>query len=123
MSNLLQHKWNVTPAEARAIQEQLRHKVIAEVDLGPVRLVAGVDVGFEGGGQVTRAAVAVLTLADLQLEPSAVARQPTNFPYIPGFLSFHEVPAILETLAQLDTAPDLLLCDGQGLAHRLASGL
>jgi deoxyribonuclease V len=123
MNNHLRHKWDVTPAEARLIQERLRHEVIAEDDLGPVRLVAGVDVGFEEGGIVTRAAVAVLTLIDLQLVESAVARRPTLFPYIPGYLSFREVPAILEALAQLSTLPDLLLCDGQGLAHPRRLGL
>jgi deoxyribonuclease V len=119
----LQHRWDVSPAEARAIQEQLSHEVIAKDDLGPVQLVAGVDVGFEEGGAVTRAAVAVLALANLQLVASAVVRQPTTFPYIPGLLSFREVPAILAALAQLSTPPDLLLCDGQGLAHPRGLGL
>ena len=123
MRDDLQHKWDVTPAEARAIQERLRHEVIVKDDLGEVRLVAGVDVGFEAGGSITRAAVAVLSLPDLQLVATAVAHQPTNFPYIPGYLSFREVPAILEALSQLDTPPDLLLCDGQGLAHPRRFGL
>jgi deoxyribonuclease V len=65
----------------------------------------------------------VLNLADLQMVDSAVVRQPTNFPYIPGFLSFREVPAILEALSQLKTPPDLLLCDGQGIAHPRRLGL
>lgn len=68
----LQHNWDVTPAQARAIQERLRPEVITQDDLGSVTLVAGVDVGFEASGSVTRAAVAVLTLADLQLVESAV---------------------------------------------------
>jgi deoxyribonuclease V len=123
MSEDLVHKWDVSPAEARQIQERLRHLVIREDQLGPVRLVAGVDVGFEDNGTVTRAAVAVLNLADLQMVESAVVRQPTNFPYIPGFLSFREVPAILEALSQLKTPPDLLLCDGQGIAHPRRLGL
>jgi deoxyribonuclease V len=123
MNSKLQHDWNVTPAEARAIQERLRHEVIAEDKLGTVRLVAGVDVGFEENGTVSRAAVAVLSLADLSVVATAVSHLPTNFPYIPGYLSFREVPAILEALAQLQTLPDLLLCDGMGLAHPRRLGL
>jgi deoxyribonuclease V len=123
MSDDLVHKWDVSPAEARQIQERLRHLVIREDQLGPMCLVAGVDVGCEDNGTVTRAAVAVLNLADLQMVESAVVRQPTNFPYIPGFLSFREVPAILEALSQLKTPPDLLLCDGQGIAHPRRLGL
>jgi deoxyribonuclease V len=123
MNDPLQHNWDVDIAEAKIIQEQLRHQVITEDDLGPVRLVAGVDVGFEEDGTVTRAAVAVLALADLQLVESAVVRQPTTFPYVPGFLSFREIPALLEALAQLKTHPDLLLCDGQGIAHPRGLGI
>ena len=123
MSDSGQHDWQVDIEEAKSIQEQLRHKVITEDDLGPVHLVAGVDVGFEANGTVTRAAVAVLSLTDLQLVASSVVRQPTNFPYIPGFLSFREIPAILAALAQLKEPPDLLLCDGQGIAHPRGLGI
>jgi deoxyribonuclease V len=117
------HQWDVTPAEAVAIQERLRHRVIREDVLGPVHTVAGVDVGFEDKGAITRAAVAVLSFPELALVESAVVRQPTTFPYVPGLLSFREVPAILEALEQLETLPDLLLCDGQGIAHPRRFGL
>jgi deoxyribonuclease V len=123
MKFVARHGWDVTPQEAVAIQERLRHEVIREDRLGPVRLVAGVDVGFEEGGAVTRAAVAVLGLPDLQVQESAVARRPTTFPYVPGLLSFREVPAILDALSQLAKVPDLLLCDGQGIAHPRRFGL
>jgi deoxyribonuclease V len=111
------HRWNLTPAEAISLQEKLRHRVIPRDRLGRVRRVAGVDVGFERDGAVTRAAVAVLGFPGLELVDWAVARMPTRFPYVPGLLSFRETPAVLKALAKLKQGPDLLLCDGQGLAH------
>lgn len=115
--------WPTTPAAARAQQEQLRSRVIRHDDLGEVRRVAGLDVGFELQGTLTRAAVAVLSFPELALLESALVRRPTRFPYIPGLLSFREVPALLEALDRLSAPPDLLLCDGQGLAHPRRFGL
>ena len=118
-----QHAWDVPPREAIAIQERLRHAVVLEDDFGPLQRVAGVDVGFEAGGSITRAAVAVLSFPELELVESAIARLPTSFPYIPGLLSFREAPAVLQALASLARPPDLLVCDGQGLAHPRRFGL
>ncbi len=115
--------WPRTVPEARALQEALRGKVVTADRLGMIRYVAGVDVGFEQDGAVTRAAVAVLTFPALELVESALARQPTRFPYVPGYLSFREIPAVLAALKQLKTQPDLLLCDGQGRAHPRRFGL
>jgi deoxyribonuclease V len=67
--------------------------------------------------------VAVLRLPDLALVEAAVARRPTAFPYVPGLLSFREVPAVLDALAALQTTPQLLLCDGHGFAHPRRFGL
>ncbi|MCI0393518.1 MAG: deoxyribonuclease V [Chloroflexi bacterium] len=123
MTDSLDHPWDVTQQEAIAIQQRLRRAVITEDRLGPVRYVAGVDVGFEENNTITRAAVAVLSFPDLALQEQALARRPTTFPYIPGLLSFRETPAVLEALAQLTIRPDLLLCDGQGLAHPRRLGI
>ena len=105
------------------MQESLRGKVVTVDRLGPVNTVAGVDVGFEKNGTVTRAAVVVLEFPGLQPLEQAIARQPTRFPYVPGYLSFREAPAVLAALEQLHTKPDLLLCDGQGLAHPRRFGI
>lgn len=117
------HDWDLDPAGARALQERLRGQVIAEDQLPPVRYVAGIDVGFEQSGAITRAAVVVLSFPGLRPLDQAVARQPTRFPYVPGLLSFREIPAVLKALEGLRMEPDLLLCDGQGYAHPRRFGL
>lgn len=117
------HAWPRTVSAARALQERLRGRVITTDKLGRVRFVAGIDVGFEKAGAITRAAVVVLTFPGLEPHEQAIARRPTRFPYVPGYLSFREAPAALAALAKLRTRPDLLLCDGQGLAHPRRFGL
>lgn len=117
------HRWDVTAAEAVAVQQRLRGEVIAVDRFSRIDYVAGVDVGFEEGGGVTRAAVSVLSFPELQLQEYAIARRPTAFPYIPGLLSFREVPAVLDALQRLRRLPDLLLCDGQGQAHPRRFGI
>ncbi|NWG87917.1 MAG: deoxyribonuclease V [Hydrogenophilaceae bacterium] len=123
MHAVIEHPWNLSPAEAIALQQRLRRKVDCSDRLSPVHCVAGIDVGFEDGGNITRAAAVVLDLPGLQVIEQAVARRPTTFPYVPGLLSFRELPAVLEALAKLKTTPDLILCDGQGLAHPRRFGI
>jgi deoxyribonuclease V len=116
--------WPRTLAQAKAVQQALAPAVERRNRLPEsTRLVAGVDVGFEDAGRITRAAVAVLRFPELDRVEQAVFREATRFPYVPGYLSFRETPAILGALAQLATAPDVLLCDGQGLAHPRRFGL
>ncbi len=88
-----------------------------------MRYVAGTDCGFKDGGKLTRAVVAVLAYPGLELLEYAVAERPTDFPYIPGLLSFREVPTLLAAFDKLKHAPDLLLCDGQGIAHPRRFGI
>lgn len=123
MKPVLQHAWDVSPAEGIAIQKQLRELVICEDRLGEIKRVAGVDVGFPGKRGVTRAAIAVLSYPELKLIDQSIVEIPTRFPYVPGLLSFREVPAVLEALQRLSTRPDLLLCDGQGIAHPRRLGI
>lgn len=106
-----------------ALQEELGQRVVREDRLGEVGGIAGVDVGYERHEQVSRAAVAVLSFPGLRLQESAVARAPAGFPYVPGLLSFREVPAILAALERLKEPPALLLCDAQGYAHPRRFGL
>jgi len=113
----------LTPGEAVAFQKTLAPRIELTDRLGEVRHIAGVDVGFEASGTVTRAAVAVLDADTLQLVDQAIARRPTEFPYIPGLLSFREIPAILDAMKGLTIRPDLLLVDGQGIAHPRRIGI
>lgn len=108
--------------DTRALREEQR--ILADritlqdpPDFPTPTLIAGVDVGFEQGGDVTRAAVAVLRYPSLELVEYQIARVPTVMPYIPGFLSFRELPSLLQAWQQLTSRPDLVLVDGQGIAH------
>lgn len=119
----LPHPWAVSPKEAVAIQDALRARVETADRLPEIHHVAGVDVGFEEGGRLTRAAVVVLAYPSLQPVDRAVARLPTRFPYVPGLLSFRELPAVLAAIEGLKVQPDVYLCDGQGLAHPRRLGI
>ena len=115
--------WPTSVTEARQVQESLRAKVITSDKLGRIKTVAGIDVGFEKAGTITRAAVVVLDFPGLELREQAIARQRTRFPYVPGYLSFREIPTVLAAMKKLRVKPDILLCDGQGIAHPRRFGL
>lgn len=117
------HPWNVTPAEARAIQTELARQVEHQDRFAGPDYVAGVDVGFEDQGQTTRAAVVLLTYPELVPVAERLVRRPTTFPYVPGLLSFREIPAVLQALQLLPRQADIILCDGQGVAHPRRLGI
>ena len=117
----ISHRWDLSPEEAAALQRDLAAKAERQNRLGPIKLVAGIDVSVRD--DVGRAAVVVLNYEGLSPVEYAVATRPITFPYIPGLLSFREGPVVLEALAQLKTAPDLLMVDGHGLAHPRRFGI
>ena len=120
----LSHTWDLSPAEARRLQEELQGQVVYEdLTTGPPARVAGIDIGFERNGAVTRAAVVVLRYPGLEVVDKAMARRPTRFPYVPGLLSFRECPAALAAMDRLTASADVLVCDGQGYAHPRRFGL
>ncbi len=121
MKPRISHRWDVPVEEAMAIQRRLASQVVLAWDERPVEMVAGIDVGFPG--EKGRAAVAVLSFPDLQLVDSARAEIEISFPYIPGLLAFREGPVILAALEHLSVEPDLLIFDGQGLAHPRRMGI
>ncbi len=123
MATRLAKRFDLTPKQAIALQARLARRVLRKDRIGRVRYVGGIDIGFEDGGRITRAAAVLLGFPDLQLRAFAIARRRTSFPYVPGLLSFREAPAALEALAGLPSRPDLLLCDGQGIAHPRRCGL
>lgn len=122
------HSWDLTPAEAIALQKELAPRVIRTGDPGDVRLVAAADIAFPGRtrgwqGGLARAAVVLMSYPDLALVEHHVIEAPVSFPYVPGLLSFREIPALALAFERLSSSPDLLLVDGQGIAHPRRFGL
>ena len=115
------HSWDVSPTEAVAIQRRLAPLILRDDDVDAVRLIAGVDVSFPGGD--TRAAVVLLSYPELAVIETSIVDEPTRFPYVPGLLSFREAPAALAACAALRGEPDLVIVDGQGIAHPRRLGI
>ena len=134
------HRWDVTPAEARKIQEELRTHWKSEDAFGPIRSVAGLDASFVlTGSQALKkprnrwnqlrdanraiGCVVMYRFPEMEEIQRAYAILPLDFPYVPGLLSFREIPVLLAALRKLKTWPDLLFCDAQGYAHPRRMGL
>lgn len=118
------HKWNLTPADAIELQLQLAGQVLVKNFLPESPdLVAGVDVSYRWHGTRFFAAVVVLRIPGLEVVGEASASGDVTFPYIPGLLSFRELPVLLEAFRKLSLRPDLILVDGQGIAHPRRLGL
>ena len=107
------HPWNVSLEEAANIQRELQGWVSLVDEFGEIRLVAGVDVSIPHGTDIARAAVVVLSYPDFGLVEVQRASRTLEFPYIPGFLSFREAPAILEASEKIENVPDMIIVDGQ----------
>jgi deoxyribonuclease V len=117
------HEWEVSVAGAREIQLSLAKKVVIEnQDIKPC-LVAGIDISSPNAEGVAQGAVVVLRYPELGIVEIEVAEDEIRFPYIPGLLSFREIPLILAACEKLYNTPDLILVDGQGIAHPRRFGL
>jgi len=118
------HSWDVPPEEAAEIQHRLAPRVSREVELPPaVRYVAGVDISPPDADGVCAGAVVVLEYPSLEVVEARVHRARPAMPYVPGLLSFRETPVLAGALGALAVTPDLLLVDGQGLAHPRRFGI
>ncbi|HZH28938.1 MAG TPA: deoxyribonuclease V [Azospirillaceae bacterium] len=115
--------WPTDLDGARAVQERLRSRVLPEDRLGPIRRIAAIDAHHSESTGLSWAAVAEVDAATLELTRSVMLCLPTRFPYVPGFLSFREAPAMVAALALLPEPPDLVVVDGQGLAHPRRLGI
>ncbi|HEU5200060.1 MAG TPA: deoxyribonuclease V [Ktedonobacterales bacterium] len=117
------HSWNLSPQEAMQVQRELAGKVIREDQLGEVKVIAGIDISANDRTGLARAAIVALAYPSLDVLERIRHEEPLRFPYIPGLLSFREVPSILAGFQQLRNRPDLLMVDGQGIAHPRRIGI
>jgi deoxyribonuclease V len=111
------HTWNLTPTQAVALQRELAGRVDYRRPLTRCNLVAGADVSHARFSNGVYAGVVVLRMEDLSIVEKQEVVCETSFPYIPGLLSFRETPALLEVFAKVRTEPDVVMLDGQGMAH------
>ncbi|HZI19080.1 MAG TPA: deoxyribonuclease V [Pyrinomonadaceae bacterium] len=117
------HGWGLTPREAVEVQKSLRERVRLEPLSRPIELVAGADISFNKFESTVYAGVVVLRLPSLEVVEEAGVVGETSFPYVPGLLSFRETPSVLEAWSKLKTEPDVLVLDGQGIAHPRRFGI
>ncbi len=117
------HEWNLTIYESRELQNQLAPEVSRVGSVTEPRYIAGVDVSIRKSRGTGTAAVVVLEYPELNIVEIKVVNGEINFPYVPGLLSFREAPLILQCCAQLEHTPDLIMVDGQGIAHPRRLGI
>jgi len=117
------HSWQVSPAQALDIQQRLAAQVSRISEVTTPRFVAGVDISVNKALGMATGAVVVLNYPELRLVETKVVNGKLDFPYIPGLLSFRESPLTLAACQRLTVTPDLILVDGQGIAHPRRMGL
>jgi deoxyribonuclease V len=131
MKALELHPWKVTPSEARAIQLRLRDQLELRDRMGEIRYVAGADLAFrlpearswERGTGMAIAGVIVFRYPEMEEVERIFVEETLTFPYVPGLLSFREIPALIAAFNRLRTAPDLIFVDGHGYAHPRRFGI
>ncbi|MBN8820574.1 MULTISPECIES: deoxyribonuclease V [unclassified Spirosoma] len=117
------HDWSVTPTEAVALQQQLRSQIRIEPLSVPSKTIAGCDISFNKFEETVYAGIVVLRLDTLETIDEAGVVGTAPFPYIPGLLSFREIPALLKAWQTLQTEPDVVMFDGHGTAHPRRIGI
>ncbi len=122
MKPVLTHKWDLSPSEAMKLQRLLSKKVIAEGE-PEVKFIAGVDVSVSRGGDIGYAAVVVVSFPELEVVEVSSSSLKIPMPYVPGLLSFRESPMIIKAFEKLKIEPDLIMVDGQGIAHPRRFGI
>lgn len=117
------HDWPTTPAEAVDLQRDLAGRVDVSAPLGEFETVAGCDIAYHTEEPFLFAAVVLLTADDLSVVEVQTVTDRATFPYVPGLLSFREVPPLLKAFSGLRRPPDVVMLDGQGIAHPRRFGL
>jgi deoxyribonuclease V len=123
MTSLPLHRWDLTPREAVDVQQRMRNMVRLRPLAWPVGAIAGADISYNKFSETVFAGIVVLSLPDLRIVETAGVRSVAKFPYVPGLLSFREAPSLLEAWEKLKTKPDVLMFDGQGIAHPRRFGI
>lgn len=124
MKTYAAHRWDLDYRQATALQERLSARIrLRPLSLKKIRRVAGADISVSKPAGTAVAAVVVLAFPSLEVIEERVARAPLTFPYIPGLLSFREIPALVECARMVETPFDVMICDGQGIAHPRGFGL
>lgn len=119
----MEHEWDLSPREAVQLQKKLREKVILEPLVSPVSHIGGCDVSMNLFSNVVYAGFVVLSYPDLAIVEHAVVKETISFPYIPGLLSFREIPPLLKAWEKLTIKPDIICVDGVGVAHPRRLGI
>ena len=117
------YTWDVDSQQAVDIQKMISHKVVVSDSFSEIRTVAGADVSFNRGDDIAYAGVIVMTYPDLKVIETKCTQTKITFPYIPGLLSFREAPPLLSTFESIEHEPDLIIFDGQGMAHQRRAGI
>jgi deoxyribonuclease V len=117
------HPWNLSPEAAIALQHELAQHIILEDQVGEVRYIAGVDMAVHEEHNTAQAAVVLLSFPDLEIVERHTYEEPIQMPYVPGLLSFREAPSVLGAMRKLRQKPDLVMVDGQGIAHPRRIGI
>ena len=117
------HDWNLTPKEAVALQRQLAGRVDVHQPLKSFELVAGCDISYNRRSPILYAAIVVIRVSTLEIVEQSIVSKEVKFPYVPGLLSFREAPPLIAAWERLECEPDVVMLDGQGIAHPRRLGL
>ncbi len=117
------HQWEMTPKEAVQLQRELQHQVRLKSPDKPIETIAGADISFNRYSSVMYAGIVVVRIASMETIEEVGIISTTHFPYVPGLLSFREIPPLLEAWKALQTEPDAVMTDGHGIAHPRRFGI
>jgi len=117
------HNWNVDTQTAKAIQLKFQKKIVLQTLQKPIRYIAGADVSYSRKLNKCFSAVTIFNYPDMEIVEQKVSSKTVEFPYIPGYLTFREAPVLLSAFEKLQIKPDLILFDGQGIAHPCQMGI
>jgi deoxyribonuclease V len=117
------HTWNVSIEGAIRIQEELRNRIVLKKTFAEVMMIGGGDVAYSKSKDLLFGTIVVLSFPEMEMVDMATASGKIPFPYIPGLFSFREGPILIKTFQKLRVKPDVMIYDGQGIAHPRGVGL